>query len=103
MPENGSGVVVCSSSLLLCGHPGRRQAETPLIQPVQKSRASSHSSRPGEVDQGVPSARGRLSGMADSYVTPSGPDRCENKTRTRKSDAAFLGTLGSGLSWRTVK
>src|SRR4051795_7854575 len=41
MPENGSGVVVCSSFLLLCGHPGRRQAETPLIQPVQKSRASS--------------------------------------------------------------
>src|SRR5918911_1581612 len=41
MPENGSGVVVCSSSLLLCSHPGRRQAETPLIQPVQKSRASS--------------------------------------------------------------
>src|SRR3954462_15748597 len=28
MPENGSGGVVCSSSLLLCGHPGRRQAET---------------------------------------------------------------------------
>src|ERR671938_50841 len=41
MPENGSGGVVCSSSLLLCSHPGRRQAETPLIQPVQKSRASS--------------------------------------------------------------
>src|SRR3954465_7450579 len=41
MPENGSGGVVCSSSLLLCGHPGRRQAETPLIAPVQKSRASS--------------------------------------------------------------
>src|SRR4051794_11193393 len=41
MPANDSGAVVCSSSLLLCGHPGRRQAETPLIQPVQKSRASS--------------------------------------------------------------
>src|SRR3954463_6675272 len=41
MPANDSGGVVCSSFLLLCGHPGRRQAETPLIQPVQKSRASS--------------------------------------------------------------
>src|SRR5215217_6250243 len=47
MPENGSGVVVCSSSLLLCGHPGRRQAETPLIQPVQKSRASSDRTHDG--------------------------------------------------------
>src|SRR5215203_2973890 len=46
MPENGSGVVVCSSSLLLCSHPGRRQAETPLIQPVQKSRASSEHLKP---------------------------------------------------------
>jgi nucleotide-binding universal stress UspA family protein len=42
-------VVVCSSFLLLCGHPGRRQAETPLIQPVQKSRASSGSAVGAEV------------------------------------------------------
>src|SRR3954468_12074360 len=41
MPACGSGVVVCSSSLLLCSHPGRGQAETPPIQPVQKPRASS--------------------------------------------------------------
>src|SRR5215217_3989760 len=41
MLENGSGVVVCSLSLLICSHPGRGQAETPLIRPVQKPRASS--------------------------------------------------------------
>src|SRR3712207_4137804 len=41
MPEHGYGVVVCSLSLLLCSHPGRRQAETPLITPVQKSRPTS--------------------------------------------------------------
>ncbi len=28
-------MVVCSSSLLLRDHPGRRQGETPLIAPVQ--------------------------------------------------------------------
>ena|SRR3712207_3406568 len=41
MPASGSGEVVSSSSLLLRDHPGRRQAETPLIAPVQKSRATS--------------------------------------------------------------
>src|ERR1700730_6557263 len=32
MPVRGSGVLACSSSLLLYGHLGRCQAETPLIQ-----------------------------------------------------------------------
>src|SRR5919199_3641742 len=31
----------CSLFLLLCSHPGRRQAETPLTHLVQKSRATS--------------------------------------------------------------
>src|SRR3954464_4165845 len=34
MPGCGSGVVVCSSSLLFRDHPGRRQAETPLHEVV---------------------------------------------------------------------
>src|SRR5690242_10771554 len=41
MPGCGSGAVVSSSSLPSRSHPGRCQAETPLIAPVQIPRASS--------------------------------------------------------------
>src|SRR5215218_6022336 len=65
MLENGSGVVVCSLSLLICSHPGRGQAETPLIRPVQKPRASSLGLRVFDIfpERGlVPSEAGVLVG-----------------------------------------
>src|SRR5215204_6837895 len=87
MPENGSGGVVCSSSLLLCSHPGRRQAETPLIQPVQKSRASSD----GPDRLGAAGARWGVSSSGCGGVGAVTTARLSRRGRV------------TGEGWRTVK
>jgi hypothetical protein len=75
-------VVVCSSFLLLCGHPGRRQAETPLIQPVQKSRASSDLETLSRA-RGATAAT--LTGWHDTFVAAG-----EASLATRPTDGADL-------------